>query len=266
MKVARMLGVTGLLLGGSLLLGSPMAFADGDMGPPSGGCPPSGCVNTSTPPGSGGPADNGSDTDPPQVEQVDPPPVQQVDPPQVPARPQTPPVVSPPLDFIPADRAPADVPADAVPPPVLTQDAVSRGVALPATTAVNVVPVSQSAPAPATSPRWGLIIPALVVAAAGAGLASTRSRRPALPVPSTPPTPPPSPPPFSPPAAVGGFAGAAGAGEDFINPWWIITDGRGNFSLAHLPTFELPQTAQGPFFTFGDGAAAMAALGVPGWP
>jgi hypothetical protein len=60
--------------------------------------------------------------------------------------------------------------------------------------------------------------------------------------------------------------GGAPAGEDFINPWWIITDWKGNFALAHLPTFELGYLFEGPFFTFGAGAAEMALLGVPGWP
>jgi hypothetical protein len=71
MRITRMLGVTAVLLCGSLIFGSPSAFADGPMDPPSGG-------DSSSSDGH-----DGHDVDPPEAEDPDPPEVQHVDPPDV---------------------------------------------------------------------------------------------------------------------------------------------------------------------------------------
>jgi hypothetical protein len=47
--------------------------------------------------------------------------------------------------------------------------------------------------------------------------------------------------------------------------WHIWTDNRGNFTLAEQPSGDFFTVADGPFYTFATGAAAMARLGIPGW-
>lgn len=50
-----------------------------------------------------------------------------------------------------------------------------------------------------------------------------------------------------------------------MQEWHIYTDGQGRFALAKEPSGAFILIHSGPFATFADGAAAMKALGAPGW-
>lgn len=277
MKLARTLGVTAILFGSLTLIGSPRAFAcDPNMGCDSSGSSSSGDSSTSgnNSSDSGSSDSSGSSEgcssgcgghEQPKTRHVDPDPPEEFVVPAQPSRPG-PPVRSAPV----APAAPVDpggdfVPATPPPAPVLEQDAVSRGASTPDPARV---PSSSDPGSDHSSPPLGLIIPALAVAAAGAGLTFAPARPRALPAPASPVGPPPPlPPPLpaSPPAPVGVIEGSDFSGGDGIHTWHIWTDNRGNFTLAEQPSGDFFTVADGPFFTFAAGAAAMANLGIPGW-
>lgn len=50
-----------------------------------------------------------------------------------------------------------------------------------------------------------------------------------------------------------------------MHEWHIYTDGQGHFALAEEPSGAFIMIHSGPYATFAEGAAAMKALGVPGW-
>jgi hypothetical protein len=246
MRTTRMLGMTAVLLCGSLIFGSPSAFADGAMDPPSGGdSTSSGCCG-------------GHDADPPEVAHVDPPEVEQFDPPEVahvdPPAPPPPPIdqsADPGDDFVKPVGAPID---DGIMNPwwVITDFKGRCALAHQPT-----FELGSLFKGPFTTFGAGAVEMGLLGAPGG------------WPAPVPPPAPGAAPGPCAGPAALPGSTGApaGGAGaDDFMNPWYVITDFKGRCALAHLPTYDLGFVLNGPFFTFAAGSVAMGEQGAPGWP
>jgi hypothetical protein len=242
-------------------------------GSSTGGCPPGGCVNVYTPDdttdssssGSSGNCESGcagKHRHPAETHEPDPPRVY-----TMPAQPPPPPApVEQPVqpqqpggDFVPPGTPTA--PAQA---PVLNEQAVSRDAA----PAVDVAPASQLGAEPAgTGAPWQWIIPAVAVLV---GAALTLAPLPPSPAAGTAPPPMPLPPPFTPPPPnspilIPEFP-FTDAGGGVHLPWQVYSDSNGQFTLAQHPGGPFTFQEAGPFATFPEGAAAMAALGVPGWP